>query len=41
MDVVLNSPNRTLASLMRNELLILNNALNEVCNGIHFSDDEF
>ena len=25
----------------REELVIINNALNEVCNGLSFSDDEF
>jgi hypothetical protein len=28
-------------SLTRDELLMLNNALNEVCNGVGFEDDEF
>jgi hypothetical protein len=25
----------------RDELVIINNALNEVCNGVQFDDDEF
>jgi hypothetical protein len=28
-------------SFTREELVIINNALNEVCNGISISDDEF
>jgi hypothetical protein len=28
-------------SFTADELLIINNALNEVCNGIDFEDDEF
>ena len=28
-------------SLNRDELILLSNALNEVCHGIHFTDDEF
>lgn len=41
MNVVLSSLDRTLVSLTRDELLTLNNALNEVCNGIHISDRDF
>lgn len=28
-------------ALTRDELMIINNALNEVCNGLSFHDDEF
>ena len=27
--------------LTRDELIMLNNAMNEVCNGVHIDDDEF
>jgi hypothetical protein len=41
MNVVLSSLDRTLVSLTRDELLALNNALNEVCNGIHIENRDF
>ncbi len=30
-----------LLDISRSELILLNNALNEVCNGVHISDSEF
>jgi len=30
-----------LLDVSRSELILLNNALNEVCNGVHISDSEF
>ncbi len=30
-----------LLNVSRSELILLNNALNEVCNGVDFSDSEF
>ena len=32
---------RILLQLTRDEAIVLNNALNEVCNGVHLSDAEF
>ena len=31
----------TLPPFTREELVIINNALNEICNGLPFGDDEF
>lgn len=41
MNVVLNSSERALVSLSRDELLAMNNALNEICNGLHIDDRDF
>lgn len=41
MNIVLNSSERALLSLTRDELVAINNALNEVCNGVHISDRDF
>ena len=35
-----NTPS-TLPTFTHDELVIINNALNEVCNGLPFDDDEF
>jgi hypothetical protein len=34
-----NTPSRP--AFTRDELVVINNALNEVCNGLSFDDDEF
>jgi hypothetical protein len=34
-------PHATPPSFTHEELVIINNALNEVCNGVSFDDDEF
>ena len=35
------TPASTPPAFTRDELLLINNALNEVCNGLSFDDDEF
>jgi len=35
------SRGKFLLDVSRSELILLNNALNEVCNGVHISDSEF
>ena len=35
------SSGKFLLDVSRSELILLNNALNEVCNGVHISDSEF
>lgn len=41
MNIVLSSPDRTLLSLTREELVGISNALNEACNGVYIGDEEF
>ena len=41
MNTVLRTADRMLISLTSDERIGLANALNEVCNGVHFSDAEF
>jgi hypothetical protein len=41
MNFVLQTTDRFLASLSRDELGGISNALNEVCNGVHIEDAEF
>ena len=41
MNFVLQTADRFLASLTRDELCGISNAINEVCNGVHIEDAEF
>ena len=41
MRVLRDSASGVEIALSRDELLLLNNALNEVCNGIHIEEPEF
>ena len=41
MEIEHRTKDRANVTLTRDEVLLLNNALNEVCNGIAMTDDEF
>jgi hypothetical protein len=41
MQVLRKGDQATDVRLTRNELILLNNALNEVCNGVHIEEPEF
>jgi hypothetical protein len=41
MKTTKHDPPPTPPALSHEELVIINNALNEVCNGVSFDDDEF
>jgi hypothetical protein len=41
MHTVLRAPDRTLLSLSEEDLTVLSNAVNEICNGVHIADSEF
>jgi hypothetical protein len=41
MEIVRKTKNDATMTFTHSELLLLNNALNEVCNGVAIDDDEF